>query len=76
MALKASERKKLKAALQASSRSRITDEQLEEAAALLIDGKKTVPELAEKYQISAQTLRRHLLSLAEPNGVAEAVSAE
>lgn len=65
MALKASDRKKLNAFLDASSRSKITDQQAEECALALLDGKKTVLQLAEKLQVSAPTLKKRLRKLAE-----------
>lgn len=65
MSLNASNRKKLNAALAASSRSKMTDAQTEEAAVLFIDGKKTKAELAEKYGVSVQTLAKRLHALAE-----------
>lgn len=70
--LKVSDRKKLEAALRISGRQRISDEQVEGAALLLIEGKKTVQELAEKLQVSAQTLRKRLNALVAPEEQAAA----
>jgi DNA-binding CsgD family transcriptional regulator len=65
MALNATLRKKLDAALAANSRSKMTDAQAEEAALALIEGKKTPAQLAEKYQVSTQTLKNRLRKLTE-----------
>jgi DNA-directed RNA polymerase specialized sigma24 family protein len=71
MALNASQRKKLAAALDASNRSKLTDDQVEEIALALIDGKKTPAELAETYEVSVQTLKKRLRRAAEgPQAIA------
>ena len=61
--LNATLRKKLNAALDASSRSKLSDLQAEEAAVALIEGRKTKAELAEKYAVSVQTLTKRLRAL-------------
>lgn len=65
MALNATKRKALRAALQATSRSRIADETVEEIAHALIDGKKTLDDFVEKTGVSKQTLKKRLAALAE-----------
>lgn len=73
MALNATKRKALREALQASSRSKISDEDVEKIALQLIDGKKTLDEFVEKTGVSKQTLKKRLAALAEdPQPVVEA----
>jgi DNA-binding CsgD family transcriptional regulator len=73
MALNATLRKKLDAALVASSRSKITDAQAEEAAMALIEGKKTPAQLAERLGVTTQTLKNRLRKLTQdPSQVVEA----
>lgn len=74
--MNATNRKKLKAALQATGRARISDEQVEEAALLLIEGGKTRAEIAGGLGVSVGTLVKRLTALADgPNG-AGATAAE
>ncbi len=70
--LKVSDKKKLEAALRTSGRQRISDEQVEAAALVLIEGKKTITELSEKLQVSAQTLRKRMNALIAPEEQAQA----
>lgn len=66
MALNATKRKSLKAVLQASSRARISDEDLETIANQLIEEKTTLDEAAEAYSVSKVTLKKRLAALADP----------
>lgn len=72
MALNATKRKALKAVLQASSRARISDADLEAIANSLIEEKTTLDEAAEQYGISKATLKKRLAALAEPNSTVAA----
>jgi HTH domain. len=65
MALNATLRKKLDAALATHGRNKISEQQAEEAALALIDGKKTPAQLAEKLGVSTATLKKRLKKLAE-----------
>lgn len=64
MALNQSKKKKLAAALEATSRSKLTTEDLEQAADMLIEGKSRA-EVAEQYGVSPQTLAKRLRGLLE-----------
>lgn len=66
MALNATKRKSLKAVLQASSRARVSDEDLEAIANQLIEEKTTLDEAAETYNVSKATLKKRLAALADP----------
>lgn len=65
MALNATKRKALGQILQASSRNKITDQQLEELANDLIEEKTTLNDASEYFGISKQTLKKRLSVLAE-----------
>jgi transposase-like protein len=77
MALNKTDRKKLAQALAATGRRKLSDQDLETAAIALIDGKKTIQELAEKFEVTPQTLRQRLRGLCEPpNGAVDKTSQE